>query len=463
MRQATARKRITKPRDSLKELMVEGIIPLKKNGQRDWSFLTDEKLVQFTIRYMIENGIGRRGELHKTESGLYKALKRRGLLDQVSFEEKRRSWEMNDAEIIEHAKRFMKENGIFGRKELKSADQGLYRILRVRRLLDKVGFEKKQQKSRPWKKMTDDEIIELTRKFMKENGIKGKKELQNADMRTYQALRKRGLLDRIGFEERKPKQRSWIKMTDDEIIELARKFMKENGINGKNDLEKADKGLCKILMRRGLIDRIQFKEQQRKSRPWNKMKNEEIIEYARIFMNENRINTRKELSTMDSGLYNILRKRRLLQRIRFEKKRSIRKWKALSDEQVILIAKRLIKKKGISSKQGLERADKGLHHVLTNRGLLNKVGLEEKITRKRRLWKQMEDKKIIEYAIRYLKEKEIKQRMELKNADPGLYKVLLKRNLLNLVFSDIEKSKQHQLQAGLQQAADAMEQFGDNP
>ena len=114
---------------------------------------------------------------------------------------------------------------------------------------------------RLWSRMSDEEVVEVARKFMEEKGITGRKELEKADQGLYQVLRKRGLLDEVGFVE---KYRTWTEMEDEEVIEFARIFMREREISKRYGLEKADSGLYQVLRERGLLNRVFARmEQQR--------------------------------------------------------------------------------------------------------------------------------------------------------------------------------------------------------
>ncbi len=296
-------------RSSTKEPLAEGlqiIVPIDSQGRRLLRKMPDEELVAYAKKIMKENGVVGRFELRNTDRGLYYVLRKKGLLDKVGFEERRRQWDkVSDAEIVEIVKRVMKDRKIYGKKELRKVDSGLYDILTKRGLIGDVGFARKR---RSWTKMSDEEIIELARKLMEENKISGKKELRDIDGSLYQVLTRRGLLDDIGFVRKK---RSWIGMSDDEIVEATRRFMKRKGIRWKKDLEKADRGLYEVLIERKLLGKIAFDERYRS---WRDMSDEEIVEYARELMEREGITGRKELYFADRGTYNILRERALIDR-----------------------------------------------------------------------------------------------------------------------------------------------------
>jgi hypothetical protein len=106
---------------------------------------------------------------------------------------------------------------------------------------------------RSWKPMNDLELIRSARAFIAERGIGGRKELAKADAGLYQALWRRRLLDSVGLEE---KQRDWASMGDEELVALAKTFIAEKEIDGRKELAKADAGLYQVLRRRKLLDSV---------------------------------------------------------------------------------------------------------------------------------------------------------------------------------------------------------------
>jgi len=180
---------------------------------------------------------------------LYRILSRRGLLEEIVFEEKHRSWkDMSNDEIVGYAKKVMEEKRITGRKDLKKADPGLYLVLRERVLLDEVGFQDKQ---RSWKSVSNEEIVELAKKVMEEKRITGRKDLKKADHGLYNILIRRGLVKEIEFDG---KRKNWKDMSDEKIVEFAREIIGENSISRRSELSKADPRLYSVLKRRGLVD-----------------------------------------------------------------------------------------------------------------------------------------------------------------------------------------------------------------
>ncbi|MBU1681934.1 hypothetical protein KKE38_03880 [Candidatus Micrarchaeota archaeon] len=284
----------------------------------------------------------------------------------------RRMWRrLSDDQIIEFAKKLMDEGNLTGRKELIKSDRGLYRVLRKRGLLDEIGFAQKKRKPRSWKDRTDEEVVEFARKVLKENEITRMSELNQIDSGLYVVLRERGLFDRVGVEGRR---RSWKIMSDEKIVELAKKVMEDEGLTERGELRKIDLGLYYILRRRKLLDKIDFDNKIREKRSWKLMSDEEIVELARKVMRNNMITMRIGLQAADCGLYNVLRKRGLLDELDFQEEvKKRRSWAGMSNTEIAGLAKKLMKENCIIGRKELEEADRGLYRILWKRGLLDHV------------------------------------------------------------------------------------------
>jgi len=331
---------------------------------RSWQDMSDEEVVELARKTMGSKGICKRDELKGVDCGVYEILRIRGLLDEVGFEQKRRSWKnMSDEELVEVAKIILKEKEICGRKELKSADSGLHEILRARGLLDEVGFRTKQS---PWKDLSDEEIVKLARELMRENGIRLKGELIKADRKLYRVLRKRGLLDEINFVGRR---RYWKNMTDEQIVEYARKVVEKNNIGGRKELSVFDRGLYSVLRTRKLLDQIEFPQIRKKSKAWKDMSDDELLDLAKKLMEEKELKGKSELDRANHMLYENLRVRGLLDRIDFEINH--RSWKDMSNEEIVKIARKEIKNLGPPLRKNLQRRDPGLYAILCRRKLID--------------------------------------------------------------------------------------------
>ena len=96
-------------------------------------------------------------------------------------------------------------------------------------------------------------MVEFTERLMHDRGFHLRTDLQKADNGLYLILTKRGLLGKIGFLRTK---RYWVKMTDDEIVSVAERLLREGEIRTRSDLKGTDSGLHEALRIRGLLDGI---------------------------------------------------------------------------------------------------------------------------------------------------------------------------------------------------------------
>lgn len=103
---------------------------------------------------------------------------------------------MNDEELIRYTITVMKNNKIKTLNELNKVDSQLYREIRVRNITGKVievaGFGIKR-----WNTMSDDQIIEMARRKIAQHQINTRAELRKTDAGLYMALHKRGLLGTV--------------------------------------------------------------------------------------------------------------------------------------------------------------------------------------------------------------------------------------------------------------------------
>jgi hypothetical protein len=431
MRQTTARKQTTKSRDRPKELMVEG---LTKRKIRYHMFSPNEiNLIKC-----------RRSELFK-----------RGL---------------TDGEI---AKIIAKQLG----RTTKSVSKKLYYMVKS----GELGENPNKKTKRPFgffSRMSDEELLSYAQKLVDKCRIMNKSALANSDGGLYVVLCKRKddkgkrLIGYITFKKR---YREWSSICNEELIARAQFFIDERKIINPSTLQIVDSGLHRILLKRKdgsgkpLIESIKFSKKQRRKRDWSSKSDNRLISLAQKFVDKNDLKNRAALAAADIGLYCILFSRRdrlnkqLIERIRFKK--AVRRWRLMTDDQLCSFARAFIFKTSIRNKYGLYKTDSGIYTVLKKRRLLGRIKFEEK-RRRAIAWKNMENEEIIELAKTFIIENGIRRRSDLLKEYKALYEVLRKRHLIHAVFADIEQSQQkmqkQQLQAGLQQAADAMEQFGDS-
>ncbi|MFH1684719.1 MAG: hypothetical protein ABH983_00275, partial [Candidatus Micrarchaeota archaeon] len=111
-------------------------------------------------------------------------------------------------------------------------------------------------KLRHWKEMDNNEILEYVQWTIEKLGITKRIDLQKIDGSLYNVLRERRLLDQVGFVDKRRRQRSWKNMSDDEILAFASEIMRENEISSRSKLGDVDSGLYEILRKRGLLDLV---------------------------------------------------------------------------------------------------------------------------------------------------------------------------------------------------------------
>jgi len=347
----------------VREPLSEGIIPLKGNGNRDWASMGDGEMVAYARRFISEKGIDGRRRLCEMDNGLYLALRKRGLLDRIGLESKRREWSRMDAdELLAFARRYVSARGIESRSELKEADRGLALALWRRGLVDRLGLG---EKNRGWSAMSDDELVAFAQSLLIRRGLDGRTELQQADRGLYRALGIRKLMDRIGVEAR---HRDWASMGDEELVAFARSFISEKGIDGRLRLCEMDNGLYLALRKRGLLDRVGL---ERQLRVWSAMGDDELVSFARRFIAENGITWKAELRRADLGLLKALQRRKLQDDVGLEDR--YRDWASMSEEELKALSLRFMAKRRICGKTELQKAFKGLYYALWKRKLVDEV------------------------------------------------------------------------------------------
>ncbi len=287
--------------------ILESIVPLDSRGWKNMKALGNEDLIAHARWKIASLGVGRRKDLAEADSALYKALRKRGLLEKAGLVAKLRVWgAMGNEELVAHAQEFIAEVEIDGRINLQKEDSKLYQALRRRKLLDAVGLEKKR---RDWGGMGDNVLVAQAREFIAERGIGSRTHLAKEDAGLCDVLRRRELMEAIGLPDLRGQVRDWTRMDGEELVVYTIRFIYENGIGGKKELSDADPGLYRVLRKRGLLDEIGIAEKQRS---WAGMRNEVLVAHARRVIEEKKIGCKGGLRKADSGLYHVLRRRGLL-------------------------------------------------------------------------------------------------------------------------------------------------------
>jgi uncharacterized protein YihD (DUF1040 family) len=423
--------------------IAESVVPVDCIGRRNWSAMRNAEILGFAQWFVYDNSVGNRTGLQSADSGLYSVLIKRKLIGGVDFKGGQRSWKENsDEELVSLTQSFVDENAVEGRKGLERADGRLYSVLVRRKLLDKVKFKADE---RAWSKYSDDELVEYAQRFIEENEIKSRSGLQSADNGLYRTLHRRKLIDWVEF---KADERAWHRHSDDGLVEYAQKFVDENGIESRKGLQRAEGGLYWTLIRRELIDKVDFKGDER---AWRRHSDDELVEYAQRFVDGKEIRSRSGLDRADGGLYSALRKRKLVNEIEFEADE--RAWSRYSDDELVDYAQRFVEENEIASRKGLAKIGGGLYQAMRGRKLIDKVTFKAD----ERAWRFYSDDELVEYAQRYIKESGIQNRKGLERADIGLYSTLIQRKLIGRVFSSVEQNRDS---LGIEEISDAMDEFG---
>lgn len=232
-----------------------------------------------------------------------------------------------------------------------------------------------------------------------------------------------------------------------------------------------------------------------KYRSWKLIADAKLISYARAYCTEKKIRTEAELRhgpDRDTGLHFELRKRKLIGQV-FERKNfetevldgktfvipinpsGRKKWNEMSDDEIVAYAKAYCKEKKITKISGLQTGPNkytGLHTILTTKKLLDKVFERNKFEevvfngktfrlpldrRGYKNWASLSDSDVLDFTRAYLLHNQITKPKQLERAYLSLYIVLQRRELLQTVFSEIEKVQED---AALAVLASALESFG---
>jgi hypothetical protein len=314
MRQKKAKRQKGSDRSGITRLpLTEGTIPLNGHGGRDWTSLSNRELVAYARNFINRNAIRSISDFQIKDPGLESVLRKRGLLRRVLnkattkiFNEKRSPGffsNMDDGEMLEYATRLVRTKGLESKKELQREDNGLYQALCKRGLLEKLELGDKHTR---WRDLNDDELVAFAQKSIEKKGISGRKEMYRKDGRLYDVLRRRGLLEQVRFKIRRM---SWKSMNDGEIIAYSKEYLDANPGTGRGDLFRSNPSHYEALRRRNLLGEVGFDE---KRICWREMSDKEILSLARKLVSERSIRRKVELKKADHRLYDTLCRRNLI-------------------------------------------------------------------------------------------------------------------------------------------------------
>ncbi len=194
---------------------------------------------------------------------------------------------------------------------------------------------------RKWTKKT-------IKKYINDNDIKTRKELQTKASGAYQVANKLGILNDLFGENTN-------KWTEESIIQ----FVKDNNIKTRKELETKASGAYQVANKLGILDDL-FGESKRKE------KNYWTEESIRQFVEDNNIKTRKELLTKVRGAYNAAQKLGILNDLFGERVAHNKKW---TEESI----RQFVKDNNIKTRKGLETKAIGAYKAARQLSILDKL------------------------------------------------------------------------------------------
>ena len=269
--------------------------------------------------------------------------------------------------------------------------------------------------------------------------------------------------------------RSWTRINSEELLEFAKAYCKEHGINKRKELllgSKSLSGLYDILKQKELdgqklIDivfpRKEFEEMKigdktfeipldnKRDRNWSAMSPEELLKFAKAYCTENKIKSIGGLNLKLHGLVNVLRTLNLLdnvfprqsiEEIILDNEKFVipldshenRNWSAMTDDDLVKFARAhraYLKRHDVEEIRGLTRNYSGLYNVLSAKNLLDRVSVRQEHVRimlggeefelsldvkgreGNRNWTDMPNTELVRYAKAYCREKGITKPVEL--------------------------------------------------
>jgi len=110
-----------------------------KRHEKNWAAINDELLIKYAKEFLKENEVSTGKELRKVNPGLYNVLAKRKLLMALGLIKKRMNWSsMTDGDLERIGTDFVKKNSITAMKDLARLNGGLFKALKKRDLLDRV-------------------------------------------------------------------------------------------------------------------------------------------------------------------------------------------------------------------------------------------------------------------------------------------------------------------------------------
>ncbi len=200
------------------------------------------------------------------------------------------------------------EGKIASRTRLSKKDPGLYNVLKKRSLLDQI---LPNQNDRNWNNTDPLEYF----KQHHQGKVANKEELKWRDWALYVILRKRNLLDKILPDYQH--HRDWT--TTDPLKYFQQHY--KGKIFNRSELSRKDQELCVVLRKLNLLDQI-LPNQNQNYRDWTTT---DPITYFKQHY-QGKITSRQELENKDSSLYQVLKHRKLFDKILPNQNQDHRDW-----------------------------------------------------------------------------------------------------------------------------------------
>ncbi|MFP3949943.1 MAG: sigma-70 family RNA polymerase sigma factor [Candidatus Micrarchaeia archaeon] len=224
----------------------------------DWSGVPDSGLISIAQKKMLEKGICNPGSFKKAFPGVYKQLRKRGLVEKAGFRPAYSSLHRLPAtKLIRQAKQFILKHDVSSVSELQNTPGGWqwYNELSGRGLLPAVGLSPKIMR---WGRLSDAELMLCANKEIGRMQVFTAQELRKKNQKLYQAINTRSkkspgiwarinLLTRAGLSQKNenpPDQK--------ELGEWLRKFVRRDGIATPEELRSCCRMLFSAMERKGM-------------------------------------------------------------------------------------------------------------------------------------------------------------------------------------------------------------------
>lgn len=215
----------------------------------DWSRVPDSGLVLLAQKKMIEKGICNPGPFKKAFPGIYKQLKKRGLVEEAGLRPAYSSLRRVPAtELIRKAKQFIQKHKVSSISELQDAPGGWqwYAELSGRGLFAAVGLSQKVVR---WGQLSDAELALCANKEASRMQVFTARELSEKNQKLYQAINTRskkspGIWAGINLLTRAAlSQKSENPLDEKELRGWMKKFVGRDSISTPGEL----KSSCRML------------------------------------------------------------------------------------------------------------------------------------------------------------------------------------------------------------------------